>query len=130
LDLTDPIGPSKALYTRAFYRQLSNLLNKNGILQLHIELCITRPQISKNIYNNLAVVFKYTKPSINYIPLYGGLMAFCTNSNSIDASLIKASVINRRLKERGVKNLKLYNGGWHEAVFKLPNFLQKLYDQK
>ena len=129
LDLTDPIGPSKALYTREFYRKLSGILNKNGILQLHDELIITRPKISKQIYDSLKSVFKYTAPSANYVPLYGGLMAYCTNSQDIDAAKIDAKTVEKRLNARGVKNLKLYNGDWHEAVFKLPNFLKKLYGQ-
>jgi len=129
LDLTDPIGPSKALYTREFYRKLSGLLNKNGILQLHDELVITRPKISKQVFDSLSSAFKYVKPSTNYVPLYGTLMAFCTCSDNIDASQVKSGAVEKRLKERGVKNLKMYNGDWHEAVFKLPNYLKKLYGQ-
>jgi spermidine synthase len=64
------------------------------------------------------------------VPLYGGLMAFATNSNTIDASKISPDVIEKRLKERGIKNLKLYNGEYHSAIFKLPNFLKKLYGIK
>lgn len=127
LDLTDPMGPSKALYTKEFYQSVSKLLNKNGIVQLHTELCVTRPKISKMVYDRLASVFKYTAPSASYVPLYGGLMAFCTNSQDIDASKVSAKVIEKRLKDRGVKNLKLYNGEFHEGIFKLPNFLKKLY---
>ncbi len=129
LDLTDPIGPSKALYTREFYQKLSGLLNKNGLLQLHDELVITRPKISKQVYDSLASVFKHVKPSTNYVPLYGTLMAFCTCSQDVDASKIKASEAEKRLRARGVNNLKMYNGEWHEAVFKLPNYLKKLYGQ-
>ncbi len=127
LDLTDPIGPSKALYTREFYKKLSGLLKKGGLLQLHIELCVTRPEISRQIFQSLSSVFKYNCPFASYVPLYGGLMAFCTNSQDLDVSKVKAGVIEKRLKDRGVKNLKLYNGQWHEASFKLPNFLKKLY---
>lgn len=130
LDLTDPLGPSKALYTKEFYQSLKKLLNKNGIVQLHIELCVTRPQISKMVYDRLASVFKYSVPSASYVPLYGGLMAFATNSDSIDAGKTDPKLIEKRLSERGVKNLKLYNGEFHSGIFKLPNFLKKLYGRR
>lgn len=130
LDLTDPLGPSKALYTKEFYQKLSKLLNKKGIMQLHIEMCVPHMQISKLIHDRLASVFKYAKPSASYVPLYGGLMAFCTNSQDIDVSKINPKLVEKRLKERGIKNLKLYNGEFHSGVFKLPNFLKKMYGGK
>ena len=126
-DLTDPIGPSKALYTKEFYQSLNKILNKNGIVQLHIELCVTRPQISRDIYKRLKSVFRHAAPSSSYVPLYGGLMAFATNSQTIGASKVTAAVIEQRLKARGVKDLKLYNGKFHEGVYSLPNFLRTLY---
>lgn len=127
LDLTDPIGPSKALYTKEFYKKLSGLLNKNGILQLHIELCITRPKITQQVQANLASIFKYSMPSTCYVPLYGTLMAFCTNSQDVDATKVTAAMVEKRLKERGVNDLKMLNGEFYAAVFKLPNFLKKLF---
>lgn len=126
-DLTDPIGPSKALYTKEFYQSLNKILNKKGLIQLHIEMCVTRPKISRDIYKKLKSVFKYVAPSSSYVPLYGGLMAFATASQTIDASKIKATDVEKRLKERGVKDLKLYNGKFHEGIFSLPNFLRVLY---
>lgn len=129
-DLTDPLGPSKNLYGKNFYDQISNLLNKRGIFQLHTEFCVTRPELSRQIYENLKSCFKYAAPYAYYIPLYGGLMGFSTNSDYTDASKIKAEVIEKRLRERKVKNLRLYNGQFHEALFTLPNFLKKLYSVK
>lgn len=126
-DLTDPLGPSKNLYAKKFYNKISGLLDKNGVFQLHLEFCVTRPELSRQIYKNLKSCFKYAAPYAHYIPLYGGLMGFSINSNYIDASEIKAEIIEKRLKERKVKNLKLYNGKFHEALFALPIFLKKLY---
>lgn len=129
LDLTDPIGPSKALYTQKFYNRLKEILNSNGILQLHMELCITRPEISRAVYKNLSACFKNVSPSSSYVPLYGTLMAFGACSQTIKAGEVKANVVEQRLRARGVKNLKLYNGKIHEALFALPNYLKKLYDR-
>lgn len=126
-DLTDPLGPSKSLYAKNFYNKISSLLNKNGLFQLHTELCVTRPELSRQIYKNLKYCFKYAAPCAHYIPLYGGLMGFSTNSDYTDVSKIKAEIIEKRLRERKVKNLQLYNGKFHEALFALPNFLKKLY---
>lgn len=128
-DLTDPVGPSKALYTKEFYQSINKILMKDGIFQLHIEMCVTRPRLSRDIYNRLAAVFKYAVPSSQYVPLYGGLMAFATVSQTINAAKIKPAVIDQRLRGRNIKDLKLYNGKFHEAVYTLPNFLRALYSK-
>ncbi len=78
----------------------------------------------------MASVFKHAAPLSSYVPLYGGLMAYSTNSQTIDASKVKAEVIEKRLKERGVKDLKLYNGKFHEGLYAIPNFLRTLYYNK
>lgn len=127
LDLTDPIGPSKALYTKEFYAQLAAHLNKNGIVQLHMEMCITRPGISRAIYKNLKSCFKYVAPSSAYVPLYGGLMAFGTCSQTVNAATVSPATIERRLKERKVTGLKMYNGAFHQGLFALPNYLATLF---
>ncbi|MDD5625579.1 MAG: polyamine aminopropyltransferase [Patescibacteria group bacterium] len=126
-DLTDPIGPSKALYTRSFYRKISSKLEKNGIFMTHLDLATTRPELSKWIYKNLKSVFKFSSVFVSYIPLYGSLMAFSINSNYIDATKIKNEIIQKRLKERKVKNLKWYCPKIHQAIFALPVYLKNLF---
>lgn len=127
LDLTDPVGPAKALYTKSFYNSLKKLLNKGGVVAMHLDLCLTRPSISKGIYKNLKSVFKCVSPFYSFVPMYGGLMAFAICSETVLANTIKANEIEKRLRLRKVSNLKLYNGKVHEALFALPNYLKKLF---
>ncbi|MEW6407464.1 MAG: polyamine aminopropyltransferase [Patescibacteria group bacterium] len=126
-DLTDPAGLSKALYTTSFYKTVVKHLNKNGIFMTHLDMVFTRPELSKWVYKNLKSVFKFCAPIVSYVPLYGTLMAFSINSNFINASKIKAQLVEKRLKARGVKNLKWYSPKMHEAIFALPPYLEKLF---
>lgn len=126
-DLTDPIGPSKALYTANFYKTITRHLNKNGIFMTHLDMVFTRPELSKWIYVNLKSAFKFCVPFVSYVPLYGTLMAFSISSNFIDVKKINKQIIRKRLKNRGVKNLKWYSPKIHEAIFTLPPYLEKLF---
>ena len=127
LDLTDPVGPAKALYTRVFYSAIKKLVGKGGVLALHMELFLTRPRVSQKIYRNLRSVYKCVAPFISFVPLYGGMQAFAVCSEEIQADRIGCQQIEKRLKFRKVKDLKLYNGKVHEAMFALPNYLKKLF---
>lgn len=129
-DLTDPIGPAKALYTREFYKKVSTRLCKNGIFSSHLDLVTTRPQLSRWIYQNLRAAFKFARPFVSYIPLYGSLMAFCINSNFLDAKNVDAKIIKNRLTNRHVPNLKWYSSKMHQAMFVLPPYLEKLFSSE
>lgn len=126
-DLTDPAGPAKALYTKKFYKEILLCLKKDGLFVSHLDLVTTRPQLAKEIYQNLKSVFKHSSIFVSYIPLYGSLMAFSINSNDLDAKKINLKVIKKRLKAQSVKNLKWYSPKMHEAIFSLPPYLEKMF---
>lgn len=126
-DLTDPVGPSKALYTPEFYREIGRRLTKDGIFMTHLDMATTRPEMSKWIYDNLGKAYKYRSVFVSYVPLYGSLMAFCISSNAINARVVKPEIIKKRLAARGIKNLKWYSPEMHASIFTLPPYLKRLF---
>jgi hypothetical protein len=50
----------------------------------------------------------------------------CACSDSIDVVAPNAGEIDIRIANRGLSCLQYYNGGTHQALFALPNFVREL----
>lgn len=130
LDLTDPHGPSQALYTREFYAACRAILNRGGILSLHVESPISRPRTCNRILKTLQAVFPIVRPYLVYVPLYGTWWGMATASAETDPLDLTEEEVERRIAERGLSRLQFYNGATHRAVFALPNFVRDLLAQE
>ena len=126
LDLTDPFGPSAALYTKNFYQDVNRILNPGGALSLHIESPITRPAIFSGLYWTLKSVFKNVTPMLNYVPLYGTLWGFAVASQTLEPLKISRDEVRRRLDQFNLPDLKFYNEDTHFSVMSLPNYVRDL----
>jgi spermidine synthase len=71
VDLTEPHGPSKMLYTREFYQLLSARLAPGGRIGLHTDNCDLFPDSYGTIYNTLRSVF-----GENILTAYVGMPCF------------------------------------------------------
>lgn len=126
LDLTDPIGPSRPLYTVEYYEALAALLGDGGIHVQHVENPITRAELFRQLVANLRAVYPQVHPLFQYVPLYGTLWAFCNASRTVDPSAADPEEMDRRIAKRGVTDLKIYNGDMHRAAYAQPNFVREL----
>lgn len=126
LDLTDPHGPSQALYTREFYAACRARLSPEGLLSLHVESPISRPNTYARILATLASVFPIVRPYLVYIPLYGTWWGMATASERSDPLHLSEDEVERRIAARGLGHLQFYNGAMHRALFALPNFVRAL----
>ncbi|MCX7897597.1 MAG: polyamine aminopropyltransferase [Rhodocyclaceae bacterium] len=126
LDLTDPHGPSQALYTREFYRACEKRLAPGGLLSLHVESPISRPRTYARIVATLSSVFAIVRPYLVYIPLYGTWWGMAVASMSRDPLTLSEDEVERRLAMRELEELRFYNGAMHRAVFALPNFVREI----
>ena len=84
LDLTDPIGPSKALYTREFYGALKGALRPGGIVATHCGGWFTYPKVASTIVNTFEQVFSHVETFPCFIPSYGMELAFLYSSDEVD----------------------------------------------
>lgn len=128
LDLTDPFGPSIELYTQEFYSVINSLLTDRGLVSLHIESPITRPELFSKLYYTLKSVFPIVRPMTNYVPLYGTLWGFAIAGRQSDPKNISKEEINARLKKFNLPALDFYNAEMHHALLALPNYILKLLE--
>jgi spermidine synthase len=71
VDLTEPHGPSKMLYTREFYRLCRTRLNPGGILSIHTDNYTLFPESFATIYKTLKSVFPSILTSRVDMPCFG-----------------------------------------------------------
>lgn len=126
LDLTDPLGPSQALYTQEFYRACRRALAPGGAMSLHVESPVSRPRAYQRIVATLASVFPVVRPYLVYIPIYCAWWGMATASEAVDPLALSSEEVESRIRERGLNRLQFYNGAMHRAVFALPNFVRQL----
>ncbi len=125
-DLTDPIGPSRPLYTVEFFTAIATLLGKAGIQVQHIETPVIRQPLFRQLVANLEAVYAQVHPLFQYVPLYGTLWSFCNSSQTTNPAAADPAEMDARIIERKVTDLKIYNGEVHRAAFAQPNFVREL----
>ena len=70
LDGSDPIGPSKGLFDRAFYEGCRRVLAPGGLFAAQSGSPFLTPALFSAIVGTLAAVFGHAAPSIAAVPLY------------------------------------------------------------
>lgn len=104
LDLTDPIGPSKALYTKDFYIEITKILRPEGIVATHCGGWFNYPKVSSTIFNTFSSVFEHVISFPCLIPSYGMELAFIYASQRFDFRSITSEVFMELSKKFVSKN--------------------------
>jgi spermidine synthase len=126
LDLTDPGGPSTKLYTPEFYRACAARLTPSGAMTLHVASPVAHPDRIREGMAALRSAFPRVTPYLASIPLYGGMWMMACASHTLDPRHLAAHEVDRRIAQRGLRDLQLYNGDVHRAALALPNFVREL----
>lgn len=127
MDMTDPFGPSRLLYTQEFFQIIKKTLkNESGIFVMHSESPISRPSTFACINRTLSSVFDHVNQFYTYVQMYGVLWAITVSSPSIDTSKVRKPVIESRLKKNGITDLKVYNSDSHCAMQTAYPFISEL----
>ncbi len=126
LDLTDAGGPSLKLYTPEFYRACAARLTPMGAMTLHVASPVAHPDRVRESIANLRTAFATVSPYLTSIPLYGGMWMMACCSTMLDPKGMSPLQVDRRIAQRGLKDLQYYNGDTHRAAFALPNFVRAL----
>lgn len=130
LDLTDPDTPAHRLYTADFFRLLKRVMNPGAAVTLHIGSPLYRPDLVGKLLDVVSSVFTIVRPLGLYIPLYGAYWGLCCASDTLDPLTLDAEAAEHRLAERGIRDLRYYNGDTHRGLFALPNFYRELVPQR
>ena len=126
LDLTDPGGPSLDLYTPEFYRACAARLAPLGAMTLHLASPVAHPELIRQTLTGLRSAFAIVTPYLVSVPLYGGLWMMACCSATLDPRRLSAPEVDRRVAQRGLGDLRYYNGEMHRAALALPNFVRAL----
>ncbi len=130
LDLTDPYSISTYLYTDKFYGEIKSRLNEGGVLSAHAEMPFVLDEIHVRIVKTLRTVFRHVGVFYNFVSVYGTMMGFVNCSDAINPKEISENEIDERLRERGVGDLKIYDGKMHKAYFTIPVIMRKKFDDE
>lgn len=126
LDLTDPSGESRNLYTKEFYELVSKKLNKDGILSLHTEAYIHYPDIFSRIISTLKSVFKFVGNHSVFIPTYGTSLSFGLCSNDINFKEIDKDILEKRFQNRAISDLNYLDPGVFKSALVEPKYIQDI----
>src|SRR5690348_1018403 len=126
LDLTDPGGPSTALYTAAFYEACAARLTPHGAMTMHIASPVAHAARIRDALGELRGAFARVTPYLTSVPLYGGLWMMACCAQSLDPREQSAMAIDLRIAERHIAGLSYINGETYRAALALPNFVRKL----
>lgn len=128
LDLTDEEGPAEALYRSDFLKVCRSKLRPGGYLVAHVDAPFGRPDNLQRHYRSMRTAFPNVRVQLIHVPLYGELaMAVC--SADADVLDVPAEVIEERLHERKVTDLRCYDGATHHARFALPPWVRRFLDE-
>jgi spermidine synthase len=126
LDLTDPGGPSTALYTPEFYTACAARLGPQGAMTMHVGSPVAHPERVRETLAELRRSFAVVTPYLTAVPLYGGTWMMACCSASLDPRALQAGDVDLRIAQRGVGDLQFINGETYRAVLALPNYVKPL----
>ena len=126
MDLTDPVGPSVALYSPETFALTKRAMADGGALVLHVGSPFFHPQRVKTTIDSLRAVFRIVAPYFVHIPLYGAWWGFACASDWLDPRALSVEEADRRIAARGLRDLQFYNGEMHRAIFAQPNYVRAL----
>jgi spermidine synthase len=126
LDLTDPGGPSTALYTPEFYAACAARLGPHGAMTMHVGSPVAHPERVRETLAELRRSFAVVTPYLTAVPLYGGTWMMACCSASLDPRALHASDVDLRIAQRGIGDLQFINGETYRAVLALPNYVKPL----
>jgi len=122
-DTSDPIGPAEVLFQRAFYQDVFNALNDDGIFVAQTESPLFHSENVRRIYKNLRAVFPTVMMYLGYVPTYPGVVwsfAFCSKRYH--------PLKDFHPEYADIANLRYYNADIHHGAFGLPNYAKELMD--
>jgi spermidine synthase len=126
LDLTDPGGPSTALYTPAFYAACASRLAAGGAMTMHVGSPVAHPDRVRETIAELGTVFSRVTPYLVSIPLYGGLWMMACCAQQLDPRRQSAAAVDAAIAARRIGRLQYVNGDTYCAALALPNFVRAL----
>ena len=127
MDMTDPSGPSRYLYTREFFALVrESLRDERGLFTMHSESAVTRPATFARIRATLQGEFRHVSTAHAFVQMYATLWSFSSSSMSSDPTALSAQEIDRRISDRGLVDLRMIDGATWCAMHVVPPYIRRL----
>lgn len=120
MDMTDPSGPSLALYSQEFFSIVHGLLlNSDSFFIMHTESPDFRASLFARINATLRSVFKSVTPVVSHVRMYGGLWSWAICTNCCSAQEITKDQLFARINERCLSGLRIVGAETWQSFFTL-----------
>ncbi len=123
IDTTDPAAESETLFSKEFFDATHSVLSDDGCLALHIGSPFAECGYRETVIENLQNIFETVHPYMNFVPCYGALLCYLICFKG-DSGLIKTDIVDQRLKQREIDNLRYINPEIYQALFAIPPCIQ------
>ncbi|MBA3028816.1 MAG: polyamine aminopropyltransferase [Desulfobacteraceae bacterium] len=125
VDSSDPVGPAQILFSAGFYRDLSGIMNPEGIMTRQTGSLQMQPGEQKQAGDLLKVLFTHVAFYVFTVPTYiGGLFSTVFCSNAVDPETPGYEELNKKVTDTGLST-RYYNAGIHKGAFHIPNFFRE-----
>lgn len=126
IDATDPIkeGPSIMLYSKSYYEQCHRVLRDDGIVVTQSTSPYHDKHVSVSIFKTMLTIFPIVRMYMTFVPSYASCWSFVIGSKRYDPLELSEQEIAKRLKDRGVTDLRSYSPSYHFGMFSLPLWLE------
>lgn len=117
MDMTDPFGPSRMLYTREFFASVKrSFRNARGMFVMHGESPVVRPSAFACVQKTLRSVFRHVGTLYLYVQMYAMLWSIAVSSDTADIARPTPAAIDARLRANRIRGLQVYSGATHRAM--------------
>jgi len=125
VDSSDPIGPAKVLFTKKFYSQINNILNKDGIMIRQSGSSMLQPDELPENCKILKKIFPYTAVVSIAVPTYvGGFFALLMSLKKINPYNVDISKLAKKYNSLKL-NTRYYNPQIQLGSICVPEYIRR-----
>lgn len=118
MDMTDPEGPSRFLYTKEFFTAIrAAFRNEDGLFSMHSESPVARPAAFACIGKTLSAVFPQIATATAFVPMYGSLWSWRYAGININPSTLSPEAVAALIESRMERSPELVNDRLWPALF-------------
>jgi spermidine synthase len=126
MDVTDPLegGPAQLLYTKEFYNGVCKILSRDGIVVTQATSVYYSAHCFATIYKTMESAVGKAGGYQAWIPAYDSMWGFVYGTKGPDPKMLKEADVDKKLAERGIEDLRFYEGTVHRTLFMLSKELR------
>ena len=128
IDISEPVeeGPAYLLYTKEFYRLVTERLTDDGAIALQAGTTAVSKLLNLTaVHKTLEQVFPHVVSMPAVIPSFGLPWGFALASKKTDPRKLSVEAVDKMIAERVKGELRYYDGQTHQHSMYLPKHIRK-----